>query len=185
MITESTEKTPDEEVVYEEIPQPHVIETGDSVKVKQVLDDATTEILVAKGGFEPNYSWENIKLFLMFLSCVFAMIAQFFQIPFPDSRPLLGVCCAVYFIISGVLQLMITYIDKDIIMISKPDPVSYRILLSIAITAPYLIISSHLISFHLVYSHFVSHHFILFIHFTSHHILFIHLSSYLLSPHLI
>ena len=95
MITESTEKTPDEEVVYEEIPQPHVIETGDSVKVKQVLDDATTEILVAKGGFEPNYSWENIKLFLMFLSCVFAMIAQFFQIPFPDSRPLLGVCCAV------------------------------------------------------------------------------------------
>ena len=26
--------------MYEEAPQPHVIETGDSLKVKQVLDDA-------------------------------------------------------------------------------------------------------------------------------------------------
>lgn len=114
----------DEDVVYEELPQPHVIETGDSVKVKQVLDDATNEILIGRGGFQPNYSWENIKLFLMFLSCVFAMIAQFFPIPFPDSRPLLGLCCAMYFILSTVLQLMITYIDKDVIMIGNPDTVS-------------------------------------------------------------
>jgi hypothetical protein len=28
-------------VVYEELKEPHVIETGNSVKVKQVLDDAT------------------------------------------------------------------------------------------------------------------------------------------------
>jgi signal peptidase complex subunit 2 len=111
---------------YEEVvdgPQPHVIETGDSVKVKQVLDDATSETLI-ENGFQPNYFWENMKLFLMFLSCVFAMIAQFYPIPFPDSRPLLGFCCAMYFILSSVLQGMITYIDKDIILIGKPDPVS-------------------------------------------------------------
>ena len=113
-----------EDVIYEEcadVPQPHVIETGDSVKVKQVLDDATMEILNKEGGFATNYFWENIKLLLMFLSCVFAMAAQFYPIPFPDSRPLLGVCCAMYFILSSVLQFMITYIDKDIIMVSKPD----------------------------------------------------------------
>lgn len=34
------EEYEEEEVVYEEPPQPHVIETGDSLKVKQVLDDA-------------------------------------------------------------------------------------------------------------------------------------------------
>ena len=105
-------------------PQPHVIETGDSVKVKQVLDDATSEILI-ESGFQPNYFWENMKLFLMFMSCVFAMIAQFYPIPFPDSRPLLGFCCAMYFILSTVLQGMITYIDKDIILIGKADPVSF------------------------------------------------------------
>ena len=116
-----------DEIIYEEVPdspQPHVIETGDSVKVKQVLDDATTETLI-ENGFQPNYFWENLKLFLMFLSCVFAMIAQFYPIPFPDSRPLLGFCCAMYFILSTVLQGMITYIDKDIIMIGKADPVRH------------------------------------------------------------
>ena len=119
--------TEQEEVTYEEVvegPQPHVIETGDSVKVKQVLDDATSEILI-ESGFQPNYFWENMKLFLMFMSCVFAMIAQFYPIPFPDSRPLLGFCCAMYFILSTVLQGMITYIDKDIILIGKADPVSF------------------------------------------------------------
>jgi signal peptidase complex subunit 2 len=112
-----------EEVVYTELPQPHVIETGDSVKVKQVLDDATTEILTNDAGFIPNYNWDNLKLLLMFLSCVFAMLAQFYPIPFPASRPLLGVCCAMYFILSTVLQFMITYIDKDIILMSKPEKV--------------------------------------------------------------
>jgi signal peptidase complex subunit 2 len=93
------------------------------VKVKQVLDDATTEVLTTDAGFLPNYSWDNLKLLLMFLSCVFAMLAQFYPMPFPASRPLLGVCCAMYFILSTVLQFMITYIDKDVILISKPDKV--------------------------------------------------------------
>ena len=112
-----------EEVDYEEVVQPHVIETGDSVKVKQVLDDAINETLINQTDFEPNYFWENLKLLLMFLSCCFAMIAQFYPIPFPDSRPLLGLCCAMYFIISTILQLMITYIDKDIILMSKATKV--------------------------------------------------------------
>lgn len=108
----------DEEIIYEEVPEPHVIETGDSVKVKQVLDDATVEG-IEKVGYTPNYSWENLKLFLMFLSCVFAMVAQFYPMPFPQSRPLLGICCAAYFVLSSVLQLMITFIDQDTIIITK------------------------------------------------------------------
>lgn len=64
----------EEEVTYEEIPEPHVIETGDSIKVKQVLDDATMEA-VKQHGFEANYFSENLKIFLMFLSCAFAMVS--------------------------------------------------------------------------------------------------------------
>ena len=110
------------EVVYEEVPEPHVIETGDSVKVKQVLDDSTNEAVV-EAGYEINYAAENLKLVLMFLSCVAAMIAQFFPIPFPKSRPLLGVCCAAYFILSTILQFIITFVDKDTIIITKPHKV--------------------------------------------------------------
>lgn len=114
----------EEEVVevYEEIPQPHVIETGDSVKVKQVLDDSTMAAVV-DAGFEANYSWENFKLFLMFLSCVFAMLAQFYPMPFPDSRLLLAVCCGLYFIISTVLQYIVVFVDKDTIMFTKGNSV--------------------------------------------------------------
>ena len=48
------------------------------------------------------------------------MVAQFAPIPFPESRPLLGVCGCAYFLLSGVLQLIATFIDKDCILLTKP-----------------------------------------------------------------
>lgn len=113
--------------VYEEIPEPHVIETGDSVKVKQVLDDATMET-IREAGYNVNYASENLKLLLMFLSCVSAMVAQFYPLPFPKSRILLGVCCAAYFILSSILQFIITFVDKDTILMTKPNLVSIKII---------------------------------------------------------
>eukprot|EP01038_Epipyxis_sp_PR26KG_P015468 gene15468-20870_t len=110
----------EEEVTYEEVTQPHVIETGDSVKVKQVLDDSAMAA-ITDAGYEANYRWDNMKMLLMLLACAFAMIAQFFPIPFPSSRPLLAVCCAGYFIISSILQFIMTFIDKDTIMFTKAN----------------------------------------------------------------
>lgn len=118
---EENEVAEEEELVVEEVASPHIIETGDQVKVKQVLDDALMATVVDYG-LEANYSWENLKLLLMFLSCVFAMVAQFYPLPFPTSRPLLFVCCACYFLISGILQAMVILIDKDTIMFTKPKP---------------------------------------------------------------
>ena len=97
------------------------IETGDSVKVKQVFDEAILEA-ISNAGYQQSFHWENIKLLLMFLSCIFAMVAQFYPLPFPDSRPLLGMCCASYFLLSVVLQYVISYVDKDTIMITSPLP---------------------------------------------------------------
>lgn len=56
----------------------------------------------------------------MTASCVFAMIAQFAPLPFPESRPVLGICGSLYFILSGLLQLITTYIDKDAIVWTLP-----------------------------------------------------------------
>jgi len=125
-ITEVTIET--EEVIYEEVAPAHIIETGDSVKVKQVLDESTMDAVMA-AGFAVNYSWENFKLFLMFLSCVFAMIAQFYPMPFPDSRLLLAVCCGFYFIISTILQYIVVFIDKDTIMFTTKCEVRLSYLL--------------------------------------------------------
>ena len=92
---------------------------GDFVKVKQILDEAVVTAVYNKD-YSENYRWDNMKLWLMVVACLFAMVAQFYPMPFPESRPLLGICCAAYFIASSVLQLIVTYIEKDCIMITQP-----------------------------------------------------------------
>mmetsp|Transcript_18282 Transcript_18282/g.23553 ORF Transcript_18282/g.23553 Transcript_18282/m.23553 type:complete len:248 (+) Transcript_18282:168-911(+) len=94
------------------------VDLGDMVKMKQVLDEGVSSALL---DFVPEeYNWDNFKMLLMFASCVFAVAAQFIPIPFPESRPVLGICGSLYFIISGILQFITTFIDKDMIMQSKP-----------------------------------------------------------------
>ncbi len=112
----------DDSALYEEVVEPHTIETGDILKVKQVLDDATIEAL-AKAGYEVNYSWDNFKILLMFLACGFALLGQFYPMPFPSSRLLLGGCVAAYATISGVLQYIVIFVDRDTIALTKPHKV--------------------------------------------------------------
>ena len=52
----------------------------------------------------------------MLVSCLFAMLAQFVAIPFPESRPIIGMCGAAYFVLSGILQFIATFIDQDTIL---------------------------------------------------------------------
>lgn len=98
---------------------PIQVETGDFVKVKQTLDESVVKA-VLMCDFAENHHWDNVKLVLMVVACAFAMVAQFYPMPFPESRPLLGICCCAYFLASFVLQLIVTYIEQDCIMITKP-----------------------------------------------------------------
>lgn len=94
------------------------VEVGDMVKLKQVLDEGVAGALLEH--LPENYSWDNLKLMLMFTACVFAMLAQFAPIPFPESRPVLGICGSAYFLFSGILQLIATFVDKDSILWTNP-----------------------------------------------------------------
>lgn len=94
------------------------VDLGDMVKVKQVLDEAVASVVLEN--LDEDYHWDNFKLIIMALACTFAMVAQFAPVPFPDSRPLLGVCGCSYFLLSGVLQLIATFIDKDAILLTEP-----------------------------------------------------------------
>jgi signal peptidase complex subunit 2 len=97
------------------------VDVGDQVKVKQVLDEAVAAAILDLDGMAENYSWDNTKLSIMALACVFALLAQFVPIPFPESRPVLGVCGSLYFVLSGVLQYITTFIDKDAILLTLPN----------------------------------------------------------------
>lgn len=139
MAKKNTKKVKEEEVEEEEEEEEEVVEVeeemellqvdvGDVIKVKQILDEAVAETLVSeelsshgdKVQLEEDYRHENIKLFLMALACVFAAVAQFgLASDFPNNRMWLGICCASYFCLSGILQLIMTFIDKDCIMMTK------------------------------------------------------------------
>ncbi len=68
---------------------------------------------------------ENIKLILMFISCIAALVAQFYPIPFPQNRWLLFICCSTYFILSSVLQFIISFVDCDTVATTLPIPVIF------------------------------------------------------------
>jgi signal peptidase complex subunit 2 len=86
--------------------------------MKQVLDEAV--ILAVTDKYPEDTAWDNLKLYLMAASCIFAMIAQFAPLPFPESRPVLGICGSLYFVLSGALQFITTYLDKDAIVWTTP-----------------------------------------------------------------
>ncbi|CAJ1951292.1 unnamed protein product [Cylindrotheca closterium] len=94
------------------------VDLGDMIKMKQILDETVAAAIMER--LEEDHRLDNIKLSLMTAACLFAMVAQFAPVPFPDSRPILGVCCCCYFFLSGIMQLITTFIDKDSILLTKP-----------------------------------------------------------------
>uniref|UniRef100_A0A7S1V020 Signal peptidase complex subunit 2 n=1 Tax=Grammatophora oceanica TaxID=210454 RepID=A0A7S1V020_9STRA len=94
------------------------VDVGDVIKLKQILDETTSAAVLEFQ--KEDFRLDNMKLAIMTLACLFACLAQFAPIPFPDSRPVLGICCCIYFVLSGVLQAIVTFLDKDCILITKP-----------------------------------------------------------------
>lgn len=113
-----------EEVVYEEVPDARTIETGDSIKVKQVLDESAIEA-VQEFGYEIDFRSDYNKIIIMFIACIFALVAQYYPLRFPQNRVLLGVCCVMYCILNSLLQYIVTFIDKDVIITTKSTEVWY------------------------------------------------------------
>mmetsp|Transcript_21551 Transcript_21551/g.32723 ORF Transcript_21551/g.32723 Transcript_21551/m.32723 type:complete len:222 (+) Transcript_21551:156-821(+) len=93
------------------------VDVGDMLKLKQVLDETVAATVLEH--IQEDYRLDNAKLAVMTIACIFACIAQFAPVPFPESRPILGVCCCLYFVFSGVLQFITTFIDKDCILLTK------------------------------------------------------------------
>lgn len=106
-----------------------IVDTGDSIKVKQTFDDAISDIM---GDYQPpdgnskpykqNTISENFKMIIMFTSCLLGLLAQFYPLPFPDNLPLAALCAAGYFAICTLYQYFVFLVEKDIICrYSAPD----------------------------------------------------------------
>jgi len=90
---------------------------GDTATTKGILDDAVVQSF-EDAGFAEDHRLSNLKLFLGALACAFALVAQFWPSPlapmgFPESRPLLLVCCVLYFFLSFTLQLITSFYEQS------------------------------------------------------------------------
>mmetsp|Transcript_47843 Transcript_47843/g.95763 ORF Transcript_47843/g.95763 Transcript_47843/m.95763 type:complete len:220 (-) Transcript_47843:77-736(-) len=97
---------------------------GDTASTKGLLDDGVVQAF-EDAGFGEDHKMSNFKLVLGTIACILALVAQFWPhplkpMPFPESRPLLLVCCVSYFFLSFALQLITTFYEKDTILYTMP-----------------------------------------------------------------
>jgi hypothetical protein len=109
----------------EEEPFVQQITTGDPNAVKNLLDDYAITFIQDKAGYHEDPHLGDVQLWLMVFSCIVASIAQFLEKvdtswAFPANRGLLFVCCSLYFIFSGILQYILSFIVVDSIIFSLP-----------------------------------------------------------------
>ena len=71
----------------------NIIEVGDSIKMKQTLDDVIPFLLSDAVGMEQDVAAENWKLMLMTLGVIVGLVTQFYPIPFPANSYILGAGC--------------------------------------------------------------------------------------------
>jgi len=88
--------------------------------IKQSLDDAIIKYVTDNLEYQEDHSLSNIKLGLGALGCVLAVVAHFYPIPFPANKNILITCAACYFISSGILQYIASYLQQDVILFTKP-----------------------------------------------------------------
>jgi len=88
--------------------------------LKQVLDDAVVKYITEERNYEEDHSLSNIKLLLGAFGCVVAVVAHFYPTSFPENRHILLICAIGYFISSGILQYIASYLQQDVILFAKP-----------------------------------------------------------------
>lgn len=94
---------------------------GSTVAVKNQLDEASASFLTDVLSCDEDFTSSNNKLGIMTFACVVALVAQFFPLELGYGRLVVGLCCALYFAASGILQVFIFYVDGDVIYTSLPD----------------------------------------------------------------
>jgi len=94
----------------------------DGFSTKKALDDSLVKLLGRAPDVPEDHAWGNVKLAVMAVACASALLAQFYPLPFPASRPLLAACVAVYFALSGVYQAVTTFVDRDAVFFGARGP---------------------------------------------------------------
>ena len=104
---------------------------GDSATIKRLMDDAVVHVLLDKEegyGYSEDTSMSNLKLFVGFIGVGASLVSHVYPAPFPKNWWVLLLCCAFYFAMSGVLQLLLSFVELESMLVvrAKPDQGKHR-----------------------------------------------------------
>ncbi|XP_059476236.1 signal peptidase complex subunit 2 isoform X2 [Neocloeon triangulifer] len=109
--------------------EPIKVNKWDGCAVKNSLDDAVKLALQKKFDYQENYALMDGRLAMCSVAVGVAMFAMLwdFLYPFPQSKPVLIICVASYFILMGLLTLYTTFKEKGIfVKATQKDPAGFK-----------------------------------------------------------
>lgn len=91
---------------------------GDSATIKRIMDDAAIAVLLDSpedggGGYTEDCMLSNLKLVIGFSSVAASLVSHVYPATFPRNWWCLLLCCAWYFLMSGILQLLLSFVELD------------------------------------------------------------------------
>ena len=61
-----------------------------------------------------------MKILFGLLAVGLACVAQFYPVPYPESKVVLALCVAGYCVLNGILQLLTTFVENGVVLFAKP-----------------------------------------------------------------
>ena len=108
---------------------PKRTQLGDSATIKRLMDDAAVHIFLDETegyAYTEDTSMSNLKLFVGFIGVGASALSHVYPAPFPKNWWVLLICCAFYFAMSGILQLLLSFVELESVVVlrgkgKKPD----------------------------------------------------------------
>eukprot|EP01065_Artemidia_motanka_P011042 TRINITY_DN15943_c0_g1_i1.p1 TRINITY_DN15943_c0_g1~~TRINITY_DN15943_c0_g1_i1.p1 ORF type:complete len:196 (+),score=65.42 TRINITY_DN15943_c0_g1_i1:77-664(+) len=94
---------------------------NDLRQVRHALDDLLEETLTEKHGQKADNWMSDMKILLGGSAVLVSIYSHFVPVPFPENRWILMACAAAYFVLSSTMQFLISFVEKDVLFLSRPN----------------------------------------------------------------
>ena len=119
--SEKKEKKKKEKKVVEEVAEKKT-HLGDTATIKRLMDDAVIDVFLDSKegrGYVEDTSMSNLKLVVGFAGVGASLLSHVYPAPFPKNWWVLLLCCAFYFGMSGILQLLLSFVELESILVVR------------------------------------------------------------------
>jgi hypothetical protein len=95
---------------------------GDTATIKRLMDDAAIAVVLDEEeghGYVEDTSMSNLKLIIGFAGVGGSLLSHVYPATFPRNWWVLLACCSFYFAMSGVLQLLLSFVELESIIVVR------------------------------------------------------------------